>query len=945
MAQNGRLEEASFDGFRKRNGMVVPFQPDKIEKAVSSAIENVSRKDGTTANLSLASKITERVVKELNNASGDYYIRASKDGKRIPEIEHVQDLVEVILAEEGCAREVASYKRYRKQRELAREKIRVRNTNGGSNENEKLDITDASLLLVESVSGNISLPWDRQRIVKQLLTETKLSSEIANHVAKAVENQIIMGDFNTISTTLIRELVNNELAEMGLHEQLRDLSLYAVNKSFVEELMFSKSTENSNIVSNNPEAVNLGLAELILKQWALDTIFSPEVKRAHDTGGIHLHDLGYPHRVYCSSHSVEYVKKYGLKNLVNLNTESKPARSASVLTGHLNTFLASMQANYAGALGIAYINVLYAPLLEGLTDKQYKQVAQELIFNGSQNAFSRGGQTLFLDFNIHTGIPGYMKKVPAIGAGGAYMLRLADGKKVSLIEEQTDECDSSGNRLMSLYYINAQGEKQLKLKEIPDKTHGMIYDPKVEADLKDRGEKIVTYGDYEAEARRFASALLQVFSDGDRHGRVFEFPKCDFHVSEETFSDLEQYKIFLEACELASKNGSSYFIFDRDAVTLSACCRLRTTINDNRMLSHPESMRFCGFQNVTINIPQAAFRASRAGHRNFDGLWNEIEKTMDIAAQAHLDKRAKSAEMMSGPGRPLHQIGRLACDGRPYVELDKCTYIIGLIGVNDAIKFLCGKELHESDEAMDLALKLAAKMFFKVKEMSKKYGIKFSLEESPAESAARRLARTDLVYFPEEAREVVRGDSEDVAYYTNSVHLTPEAPVSLVERIRKQSQFHSMIESGAIIHAFVGEERPSAESIAKLVSNTFHHTQSAQLTISPEFTHCYDCQQTSRGLKENCTHCNSTNVVGETRVVGYFSKVQNWNKSKRYGELLDRHRGIYSVQTAAGFDDNSVTTGTSLKNSIEITEEGAKHGKEISHQAVREEGLRQMQSA
>ena len=129
--------------------------------------------------------------------------------------------------------------------------------------------------------------------------------------------------------------------------------------------MFTKSVENSNVVNNNPEAVNLGIAELVLKQWALDTIFSPEVKRAHDTGAIHLHDLGYPHRVYCSSHSVEYVKKYGLKGLLNLNTESSPAKSASVLTGHLNTFLASMQANYAGALGIAYINIFYAPLLEG----------------------------------------------------------------------------------------------------------------------------------------------------------------------------------------------------------------------------------------------------------------------------------------------------------------------------------------------------------------------------------------------------------------------------------------------------------------------------------------------------------------------------------------------------------------------------------------------------
>ena len=54
----------------------------------------------------------------------------------------------------------------------------------------------------------------------------------------------------------------------------------------------------------------------------------------------------------------------------------------------------------------------------------------------------------------------------------------------------------------------------------------------------------------------------------------------------------------------------------------------------------------------------------------------------------------------------------------------------------------------------------------------------------------------------------------------------------------------------------------------------------------------------TRGLLEQCPECGSTDVVGETRVVGYFSKIQNWNKSKRYGELLARHAGRYNITTA-----------------------------------------------
>jgi anaerobic ribonucleoside-triphosphate reductase len=900
--------EATFTTFRKRNGMVVPFRLSKIETAVTRAAEAVARKDGVTPDPGLASRIAARVVAELDNPLCEYFVYPDDSGNRIPNIEDVQDLVEIILSEEGFSAVVAAYKRYRKQREQARRGIQVRK---GAEDGE-IDVTDASLLLVHSVDRNEALPWDRSRITRQLVEKTDLSEEVAISVAKAVENQVIASDLKTLNTTLIRELVNNELAERGHHQQLRDLSLYRVPRDFVERLMFTKSTENSNIVNNNPEAVNLGLSELLLKQWALDTIFSSEVKRAHETGAIHLHDLGYPHRVYCSSHSIEYVKKYGLRDLANLNTESKPARSASVLTGHLNTFLASMQANYAGALGIAYINIFYAPYLVGMDRRHMKQVAQELIFNGSQNAFSRGGQTLFLDFNIHTGVPRYLKKVPAIGPGGHYMLRRADGSQIELIEQLRDDTDPHGNALVNLYCKEADGQERLVMREIFDSEKGLMLDEAIEKDLENRGEAIVVYSDFQKEAREFTMALLEVWAEGDRNGRVFEFPKCDFHISAETFTDPLQHEIFLQACDLASRNGSTYFVFDRDEVTLSACCRLRTTITDNRMLQHPESMRFCGFQNITINIPQAAYRASRREQKSFAGLCEEIDSTMELAVEAHLQKREKIAEMMSEAGRPLYQIGRKACDGRPYVELDKCTYILGLIGVNDAVKFLTGEELHESSEAMDLALRIVAHMYLKAKKLSKKYNMKLTLEESPAESAARRLAKSDLVFFRKEAENIVKGDSEDVVYYTNSVHLSADAPVTLIERIRQQAKFHSVIESGAITHAFVGEEKPAAGSIARLVHETFFRTQTAQLTISPEFTYCNACHNIARGLQESCHKCGSDNVVGETRVVGYFSKIQNWNKSKRYGELVARHRGRYAVETVDGNDATQDVAAASM---------------------------------
>jgi len=785
----------------KRDGRLVPFDESKIAEAIFKAALSVGGEDRFLAD-ELAGVVTLFLEKQYGPS-------------RIPTIEDIQDMVEKVLIETGHAKTAKAYILYREKRARKRDSLRVRKRiveNGSS--------TDASLL-VDPVTKDELSSWSKGKIATALEVEADIDTEVAAEIASSVEKKVFASGIKRISTTLIRELVDNELFERGLNKQLARQGILGMPKFDVEQLIMSKSKENSNISSNNPEAINLAIAETTLKQYALQELFSQDIADAHLTAKIHVHDLGYPSRVYCSSHSLEYIKKYGLM-LNNLDTQSAPAKHARTLTGHLNTFLASMQAYYAGALGVGYLNILYAPYVEGMSLEEMKQEAQHLIFSGSQNAFSRGGQTLFLDFNIHTGVPDYIKSIPAIGPGG-----------------------------------------------------------------KETGK---TYGEYEETAMKFTRAMLDVWRSGDKYGHVFAFPKCDLHVNADTFSDPRQYELLRHACLIASENGTPYFVFDRDAVTLSACCRLRTKIEDSYMLKHLESMRFCGFQNVTINLPQCAYRANG----DLDKFFEEVSDMMSLSVKAHLQKKSFIKKLMSSPEMPLWQIGKTAEDGRPYVDLDKATYIIGLVGLNEVVECLSGKELHEGSEPLKLGLKIVSYMYFKAKEFGKEHGLKISLEESPAESATRRIAKVDLRSFPQ-ARQYVRGDIEnDEIYYTNSIHLRADADVDLLKRIQLQSKFHNMIESGAIIHAFVGESRPHPDSILNLVEKTFRNTDSAQLTISPEFTVCNECNRSTRGLEDSCNHCGSNNVYGIARIVGYFSRVDNWNKSK-LGELTDRKRGNYAV--------------------------------------------------
>jgi len=498
-----------------------------------------------------------------------------------------------------------------------------------------------------------------------------------------------------------------------------------------------------------------------------------------------------------------------------------------------------MQAYYAGALGIGYLNIMYAPFLVNLPFKEIKQEAQYLIFSGSQNAFSRGGQSLFLDFNVHLGIPHYLRNIPAIGPGGKYT-----GKN---------------------------------------------------------------YGEYEKESQLFLKALMEVWREGDSQGKVFAFPKMDLHIDSKSFEDPEQEKLLKYACEIASENGSPYFIFDRDDISLAACCRLKTEITDQEMILHPEKLRFAGIQNVTINLPQCAYKAFSKNNISESSLdlndednlklfFKKIDQALCLAVKAHLQKKIFLKMMMKKPSGPLWQIGKTAKDGRPYVDLDGGTYLIGLIGLNEAVQHITGKQLHEDEDVFKLGLKIISFMSLKCREYSKNFNLKLSLEESPAESAAGRLAKIDLQEFPD-SKKVIKGNSDgDESYYTNSIHFAAAAPVDLITRIIKQSKFHPLIKSGAIIHAFVGESRPSPESIYNLVKKVWEHTQCSQLTISPEFTICNTCSEVSRGLQESCNGCGSEDVYGVTRIVGYYSKITNWNKNK-IGELKDRHSGNYKVKS------------------------------------------------
>src|SRR3989339_898668 len=289
------------------------------------------------------------------------------------------------------------------------------------------DSTDLSLF-VRTSSENI-VGWDREKIVSALVRETSLTRDIAEIIGHEVERQIQAMRIKGITSPLIRELVDVKLLEYGLEEGRRRHTRLGTPLYDVKEIILNQNKENAN-VPHGPEATNLTLAENIKKEFALLHVFTPDIADAHMRGDLHLHDLGFIDRPYCSGQSVEYVKKFGL-DLPNALSIAKPARHAEVLLAQMVKFSAALQGVFAGAIGWDAGNIFFAPFLEGRTDKEVYQIAQMLIYEYSQQAVARGGQAIFSDINLYWEVPKHFENVEAIGPGGQYT-----GKKYGEYEKE-----------------------------------------------------------------------------------------------------------------------------------------------------------------------------------------------------------------------------------------------------------------------------------------------------------------------------------------------------------------------------------------------------------------------------------------------------------------------------------------------------------------------------
>ena len=295
-----------FRRIQKRDGRIVDFVPKKITEAIFKAAQSVGGKDYRRAET-----LTEYVILAL--------AQRFQGSTNLLNIEQVQDSIERVLVEKGhyrTARAFITYRNERAKRRALRGELYL--------PCELYDGTGTLQSASVATSNGDTIRWDREKIVKALVRETSLPYEEARKVSHAVEMEIVHSKITHLTSTLIRELTNAKLLQLGFENERRLHARLGLPVYDVEQRLLGKD------VSRGCRTVE----DEILRQFALDKVLPLAVSEAHGIQDIHVHDLELIHK------PIEFRRELDLKQTLAWYhpTQDSQQEAMSSWTGFLATW-------------------------------------------------------------------------------------------------------------------------------------------------------------------------------------------------------------------------------------------------------------------------------------------------------------------------------------------------------------------------------------------------------------------------------------------------------------------------------------------------------------------------------------------------------------------------------------------------------------------------------
>ena len=705
---------------RKRDDRVVPFNADKITDAIYKAVRSVG-------------KGTHATVVELSAAVVHFLDK--RFGGGIPGIEEIQDVVETVLIETGHPEVAKAYILYRNKRGTMREALEVRKSRVRDETN--IPEEDAGPWVEEQ--KELVSRWSKPKIAAALVREADMDLATAEEIASAVERKVFDSGIQRISTSLVRELVDNELFERGFNAKLQRQVPLGLPKYNLEQIIFGFDSKEGFFFPKTPVEVREFIANRILRQYALQEVYSPAVADAHRDGVIHLHQLEDPVRFADVCWNLPF-----------------PLISTGALPPD----------HFGGRLGRDHVaHQEFGHRDPGRRDKKGERWKPR---------WSRSEMDL-----------------KPIG-------KVLDDTRSAWPELKNEQ--SSGDAFLDhrdlvrrLCHLGQFVHDEIRLRHVDR----LIIDP----DGAVGGGRV----------RSVIERLLDVQHTlaGARLAIELEPSEVSRLLLEELFSQCggeKNLKVYLRWCpddirdprrrpgiELAAE------LFSRGLPVefLPVFQERAQDHNDDGATSHGAAASarvgsgvLAFASKVSINLPQAAFRSAK---RRSGRIEEELEGALDLALKALLERRHFLARLGANREGPLWDLlGRPQnVDGAPMVAADAGRCRIGLLGLNECVKFLTGFEFQQDPRALDRGKEIVSEVWRKVQREQRGLGLEVELEETPFTGGIQRLETADRQRFPQ-FEEIVRGRTnapEETTDYTGGVRIHPAAPVDPLRRLEHLARF------------------------------------------------------------------------------------------------------------------------------------------------------------
>ena len=245
-----------------------------------------------------------------------------------------------------------------------------------------------------------TVPFDAGKITIAILKAGRATGEFGKETADALMLRVLILAQSLSSTGIptvegIQDLVEEVLITSPFRKTAKAYILYRDQHARMREI-----AENADLdlvdgyldervwqvreCSNSDyslQGLNNYISGKISQVYWLKKIYSPEIRDAHLSGAIHVHDLTQL-SIYCMGWDFRDLLLSGFQGVPG-KAESRPARHFRSALGQIVNFFYTLQGEAAGAQAFSNFDTLLVPFIrwDGLGYAEVKQALQEFTFN------------------------------------------------------------------------------------------------------------------------------------------------------------------------------------------------------------------------------------------------------------------------------------------------------------------------------------------------------------------------------------------------------------------------------------------------------------------------------------------------------------------------------------------------------------------------------------